>query len=71
MVYLGNYNSPTDLMNEKDLSNQEKIEMLQQWRDDKKALLRAANEGMQGGDPSDILRKIKIALQVLRTDSNH
>ncbi|MCK8462901.1 hypothetical protein MUY35_03445 [Aliiroseovarius sp. S1339] len=70
MAYLGNYNSPTDLMNDQTLSRDEKINMLQQWRDDKKALLRAANEGMQGGDPSDVLRKIKKALRCLQTDSN-
>ena len=62
MAYHGKYSSPTDLVNDESLDRDEKIEMLKQWRDDKKALLRASNEGMEGDDPSEVLRKIKKAL---------
>jgi hypothetical protein len=40
--------------------------MLEQWGDDKKALLRASEEGMEGDVPSEVLRKIKQYLQTLK-----
>lgn len=36
--------------------------MLEDWRDDKKALMRASEEGMHGDDRSELLTKIKKAL---------
>ncbi len=70
MAYLGKYTSPTNLMSDQSLSRDEKIEMLEQWRDDKKALLRASEEGMEGDDPSDVLRKIKQLLSSLTDGSS-
>ncbi len=69
MVYHGKHTSPTDLMNDQSLSRDEKIKMLEHWRDDKKALLRASEEGMEGDGPSEILRKIKKALSSLEESS--
>jgi len=66
MAYQGKYTSPTDLVNDQGLSDAEKIEMLEQWRDDKKALLPASGEGMEGNDPSEVLRKIKTYLAELK-----
>jgi len=70
LAYLGKYTSPTNLMSDQSLSRDEKIEMLEQWRDDKKALLRASEEGMEGDDPSDVLRKIKQLLSSLTDGSS-
>lgn len=69
MAYHGKYTSPTNLMNDESLGKAEKIEMLEQWRDDKKALLRASEEGMEGDDPSEVLRKIKTYLSSLKENS--
>ena len=66
MPYLGKYTSPSDLMDDQSLSQTEKIRMLEQWRDDKKALLRASEEGMEGDDPAEILSKIKNYLNFLK-----
>lgn len=68
MAYSGKYKSPSELMGDDDISREEKIEMLKQWRDDKKALLRASSEGMEGNDPSEVLRQIKKALMELGED---
>ena len=68
MAYSGKYKSPSELMGDDDISREEKIEMLKQWCDDKKALLRASSEGMEGNDPSEVLRQIKKALMELGED---
>ncbi len=41
-----------------------------QGRDDKKALLRASEEGMEGDNPSEVLRKIKLYLGALADGSS-
>lgn len=53
MEYFGKYDTPADLLADKDLSTGEKIELLESWRDDKEAYMRAAGEGMQGPSRSD------------------
>lgn len=62
MAYHGKYTSPTDLLHDESLTRDEKIAMLEDWRDDKKALMRASEEGMHGDDRSELLTKIKKAL---------
>lgn len=62
MAYHGKYDSPSDVLRDERLSHNEKIEMLEHWRDDKKAYMRASEEGMQGEDRSELLRQIKKAL---------
>lgn len=69
MAYHGKYKTPTELLLDEDLTRDEKIELLEQWRDDKKALMRASEEGMHGDDRSEVLRKIKNALISLRKES--
>jgi len=49
-------------MSDDGLNRDEKIHMLKQWRDDKKAILRASSEGMHGNDRPDILKQINKAL---------
>ncbi|MFL0415779.1 hypothetical protein [Sphingomonas sp. 179-A 2A2 NHS] len=48
MSYFGKYDTPADLLVDENLSAGEKIELLESWRDDKEAYMRAAGEGMQG-----------------------
>ena len=68
MAYHGKYASPADLLLDDSLSHDEKIAMLEDWREDKEALLRAADEGMQGEPGSTLLKKIETALISLRED---
>lgn len=69
MAYHGKYRTPTELLLDEHLSRDEKIEMLEQWRNDKKALMRASEEGMHGDDRSDVLREVKQALASLKASS--
>lgn len=69
MAYTGKYKTPTELMRDEGLSRDEKVEMLEQWRDDKEALMRASEEGMPGDDRSHVLKKITKALISLQEDS--
>ncbi len=66
MAYSGKYNSPSDLMGDESLKKDEKIAMLEDWRDDKNALLRASGEGMDGEMPAEVLSKVKKYLSFLK-----
>lgn len=65
MPYHGEYDSPAELLRDAALSRDEKIEMLESWRDDKEALLRATEEGMQGDGRAELLKEIEKALTSL------
>lgn len=69
MAYFGKYTLPADIARDENLSDEEKISLLTQWRDDKKALLRATEEGMHGNDRPDILKQIKQELSALQKAS--
>lgn len=66
MAYHGKYETPAEILRDGDLSREEKIRMLEHWRDDKKAYMRASGEGMEGDDRADLLAQIKKALAALR-----
>lgn len=68
MAYHGKYETPDDLLRDESLSVDEKIEMLESWRDDKEAYMRASDEGVQGASRSELLRLIENALISLRED---
>ncbi|MEW4467654.1 hypothetical protein AB1K62_07475 [Parasphingorhabdus sp. JC815] len=70
MAYTGKYESPSELMSDNSLSDDEKIEMLEEWRNDKEALMRASDEGMQGEVQSNFLKKIENALLSLNEKSS-
>lgn len=65
MAYLGKYDSPEELINDQSLTREEKVRMLEDWRMDKKALMRASGEGMEGEDRADLLKRVKKALASL------
>ena len=65
MAYHGKYASPEELLRDDSLSRQQKVEMLESWRDDKDALMRASDEGMQGSVRLDLLQQIESALTSL------
>jgi hypothetical protein len=64
--YLGKYDTPDDILSDDSLSKDEKISLLESWRDDKEAYMRAAEEGMQGSSRSEALQMIERALIALR-----
>lgn len=66
MPYFGKYETPDALLRDDTLSREEKITMLEQWRDDKKSYMRATDEGMEGEDRAEMLKQIKKALAELQ-----
>ncbi len=70
MAYYGKYETPTELLDDADVSSEEKIRMLESWRDDKEAYMRASEEGMHGPIRSEFLRTIENGLISLRAGSS-
>ncbi|QYX57162.1 hypothetical protein K1T73_01735 [Roseovarius sp. SCSIO 43702] len=68
MAYFGKYETPEELLRDDSLSRDEKIRMLEDWRDDKKDYMRATEEGMVGEDRTERLRQIKKALATLQDE---
>jgi hypothetical protein len=66
MGYFGKYDTPDQLLADPGLSMTEKIELLESWRNDNEAYVRAAGEGMQGPSRSESLRLIEKALISMR-----
>lgn len=66
LAYFGKYDSPSEVVDDQALTQTEKVELLQSWRNDKEAYMRASDEGMPGPDRADILRKIENALLALQ-----
>ena len=66
MAYHGKYGVPADILRDDHLSRDEKVWLLKQWRDDKKAYMRASEEGMPGDDRAELLKQIKTALLSLQ-----
>ena len=62
MPYFGKYDVPEEILNDNALDRDRKIELLKAWRDDKKAYMRASDEGMEGTDRTELLSRIKTAL---------
>jgi len=55
------YNDPADVLNDKDLSRDEKIAILREWYYDALRLQESEGENMSGGEP-DRLRSVSKAL---------
>lgn len=70
MAYFGKYDSPESLANDDKLSYTEKVELLEQWLQDKEAYIRASEEGMPGEDRSELLQQINGALISLKNNAN-
>ena len=69
LAYHGKYGAPADILRDDDLNRDEKVRLLQQWRDDKKSYMRASEEGMPGEDRAELLNQIKDALLSLQENS--
>ena len=56
------YGTPAALLANEALDKAEKIRLLEKWRDDEDALIRATAEGLDGGEASnlgDVLKALK------------
>lgn len=69
LAYLGKYGMLAEILSDDQLSRDEKVRLLKQWHDDKKAYVRASDEGMPGEDGAELLRQIKKALLSLQRKS--
>jgi hypothetical protein len=58
------FKSPMDVVETNDLGPAEKLAILQAWEADERALLRAEDEGMGGGEHAH-LHKVQAALNYL------
>jgi len=59
------FKSPMDVVETNDIRPAEKLAILQAWEADERALLRAEDEGMSGGEHAH-LQKVQAALNYLR-----
>lgn len=65
MTEYDKYDSPTELLADTSLTQDKKIELLEAWCADEEALIRASDEGLDGGERPD-LRHIQLALETAR-----
>jgi len=57
------FDDPQDVVAHKDLSREQKIEILERWQHDAEELAVASGEGMAGGDDRPNLRRVAKALE--------
>ncbi len=63
------FKTPRDVLENEELSDEQKIVVLEQWQDETKQRMVAEEEAMPGEDPNDaeLLQEIHEALTTLRT----
>ncbi|MCC5794125.1 MAG: hypothetical protein JJT85_05230 [Chromatiales bacterium] len=61
------FTSPADIVGHPELSAQQKVQLLRQWKDDATRLLAATGENMPGtgAGPAELLRQVNLALEKL------
>lgn len=70
VAYHGKCETPDDIVHDDDLTFDQKIEMLESWREDKESYLRASDEGMRGVSRPELLRLIDRAMTALRESAS-
>ena len=60
------FSHPQDIVAAEGLSEQQKLELLNRWRQNELALVRAAGEGMAGGEQPTVLQDVEHAIKQLR-----
>ena len=58
------FSHPQDIVRSKGISKHEKLSLLNRWKQTEEALVRAAGEGMTGGEPS-VLKAVNDAIHDL------
>ncbi len=59
------FRNPEDVLQQAELSQTQKIEILRRWEYDARALEVAEEENMAGAEPSDVLDRVLSALHAL------
>lgn len=63
--------NPNSVLTSRDLTKDEKIELLKEWEYDLLDTSVAEEENMRGKDYSELLRQIKNAIIILQNNSNN
>lgn len=58
------YHAPTDVIRDRRFSDPERLEILQAWERDARALAVADEEGMTGGEPSRLKTVVKARMEI-------
>ena len=59
------FSHPQDIVAAEGLSEQQKLELLNRWKQNELALIRAAGEGMAGGEEPAILQDVDKSIRIL------
>jgi hypothetical protein len=59
------FSHPQDILHAEGLSEQQKLKLLTRWEENEKALIRAAGEGMGGGEQPSLLQDVEEAIQAI------
>jgi len=65
------YDHPDDIKNDKSISKQQKITLLQNWETDEEAIERAIDEGMDSSAVSPMLSVVQKALFDIQAEQTH
>ncbi|MEA1942365.1 MAG: hypothetical protein U9P68_08985 [Pseudomonadota bacterium] len=57
------FGDPQDVVADKALTREQKVEILERWKHDAEELVTASGEGMSGGDARPALRRVAKALE--------
>lgn len=60
------YQAPTDVVRDRRFGDRERLEILQAWERDARALSVADDEGMSGGEPSRLKTVVQARMEVER-----
>ena len=60
------FSHPQDVVSAGGLSEQQKLELLNRWRQNELALVRASGEGMTGGEQPAIVQEVDKCIRELR-----
>lgn len=58
------YRDPTDVVRDRRLTDEERLEILSAWERDARALSVAADENMTGGEPSRLSQVVEMRIKV-------
>ena len=58
------YRDPTDVVRDRRLTDEERLEILSAWERDARALSVAADENMAGGEPSKLSQVVEARIKV-------
>lgn len=60
------FSHPSEVVSADGLSEQQKLQLLNRWRQNELALVRAAGEGMSGGEQPAVIREVDKCIRALQ-----